>query len=221
MTPSDPPAVLCFGDSLTWGYRPDWTGRHARADRWPAVLAAALGADVEVIADGLNGRTTAWDIPGPVDRNGARALPVALTVHAPLSAVAIMLGTNDLMHIEASARMAARGMKRLLEIVATTPRPTDAPAPRVLVIAPPPLCADPEGFVTPDDIARSQGLAAAYARVSAEAGARFFDAGTVARTDPRDGVHLDAANTRAIGTALAPEVRALLSALPPDPDHGV
>ena len=39
-------------------------------------------------------------------------------------------------------------------------------------------------------------------------GCGFFDAGTVAQTTPLDGVHLDAANTRAIGTALAPVVRA-------------
>ena len=41
-------------------------------------------------------------------------------------------------------------------------------------------------------------------------GCGFFDAGTVAKTTPLDGVHLDAENTRAIGEALAPVVREML-----------
>jgi secreted PhoX family phosphatase len=37
--------------------------------------------------------------------------------------------------------------------------------------------------------------------------ARRIDAGSVAITDPTDGGHLDAANTRAIGEALVPVVK--------------
>ena len=53
--------VLCYGDSLTWGYNAENLSRHALADRWPSVLQAALGSGVKVIAEGLNGRTTAFD----------------------------------------------------------------------------------------------------------------------------------------------------------------
>ena len=54
--------LLCYGDSLTWGSNPAAGGaRHAPADRWPAVLAAALGPEVSVVTDGLRGRTTADD----------------------------------------------------------------------------------------------------------------------------------------------------------------
>ena len=43
-------------------------------DRWPSVLQAALGDGVHVIAEGLNGRTTAFDDHlADADRNGARA----------------------------------------------------------------------------------------------------------------------------------------------------
>ena len=30
--------VLCYGDSLTWGYDAEGPGRHAYEDRWPSVL---------------------------------------------------------------------------------------------------------------------------------------------------------------------------------------
>jgi lysophospholipase L1-like esterase len=32
--------ILCYGDSLTWGYDPEGPGRHALEDRWPSVLQA-------------------------------------------------------------------------------------------------------------------------------------------------------------------------------------
>ena len=36
--------VLCYGDSLTWGYNAEDARRGMRCeDRWPSVLQAALG----------------------------------------------------------------------------------------------------------------------------------------------------------------------------------
>ena len=48
--------VLCYGDSLTWGYDAEGRGRPAHEDRWPSVLQKALGNAVHVVAEGLNGR---------------------------------------------------------------------------------------------------------------------------------------------------------------------
>jgi hypothetical protein len=42
-------------------------------------------------------------------------------------------------------------------------------------------------------------LASLYADLADETECGFFDAGSVAKTTPLDGVHLDAENTRAIG----------------------
>ena len=85
--------ILCYGDSLTWGYDAETLGRHALEDRWPSVLQKALGEGVHVIAEGLNGRTTAYDDHlADCDRNGARILPTILQSHAPLDLVIIMLG---------------------------------------------------------------------------------------------------------------------------------
>jgi lysophospholipase L1-like esterase len=56
----------------------------------------------------------------------------------------------------------------------------------------------------------SQSFAHHYRRRAEESGVPFFDAATVAGPDPADGVHLDAANTRAIGEGLVPVVKNLL-----------
>jgi lysophospholipase L1-like esterase len=207
--------VLCYGDSLTWGYDAAAQGRHAPEDRWPAVLQAALGAGVDVIAEGLNGRTTAFDdwLAG-ADRNGARILPTVLTTHAPIDLVVILLGANDMKPwIHGNPVAAMQGMRRLVDIVRGHDYPFEQPAPQILLVAPPAVSrtenADFKAMFAGGDEA-SRHLAPLYARLADEVGCGFFDAGSVAATSPLDGVHLDAENTRRIGAALAPVVRVML-----------
>ena len=81
-------------------------------------------------------------------------------------------------------------------------------------MSPPTLCAtDNADFAAMFDggIAESAKLAGYYHAVAEAMGCGFFDAGSVARTTPLDGVHLDAANTRAIGAALVPIVASYLA----------
>jgi len=207
--------VLCYGDSLTWGYIPDGSGRHALEDRWPQVLQAALGSDVHVLADGLNGRTTAFDdhLSG-FERNGAKTLTTVLGTHFPLDLVIIMLGSNDMKNfICGNAQGTKRGMQRLIEIVRTAPYQMNAKAPQLLIMSPPALTAvDELDFqrTFEQGFEQSRLLADCYRDAAELANCAFFDAGSVARTSPLDGVHLDADNTRAIGTAIVPIVRDIL-----------
>jgi len=207
--------VLCYGDSLTWGYDAAGPDRHAFEDRWPTVLQAELGAGVDVIAEGLNGRTTAFDDHlAPFDRNGARVLPTILGSHSPIDLVIIMLGANDMKpFIHGNPQVARHGMARLVNIVANYDHGIDYATPQVLLVAPPPISkTDNANFAQTftGGIEASQQLAPLYAALADEVGCGFFDAGSVAETTPIDGVHLDAENTRAIGKALAPVVRVML-----------
>jgi lysophospholipase L1-like esterase len=207
--------ILAFGDSLTWGYLAGASARHAFEDRWPNALAAKLGGKARVIEEGCNGRTTAYDDhTDGAELNGAKALPMLLKTHEPLDLVIVMLGTND---IKFAARCrafdASLGMARLAEIVATFPFKPLKPRPQLLIMAPPPLCKTKDEWF--DDLwghalEESKLFAKHYARVAQEAGAHFFDAGSVAKTDPTDGGHLDVANTRKLGEALAPAVKKIL-----------
>lgn len=207
--------ILCFGDSLTWGYNAQGPGRHAHADRWPSVIQHNLGPAVAVIAEGLNGRTSAFDDHlSDADRNGARVLPTLLSTHSPIDLIIIMLGTNDMKPMIAGTAIAAKqGLQRLIDIVRRHAYPLDQAPPEILLVAPPPLCetAEPdfaamfEGAIEP-----SRMLASFYADLADETGCGFFDAASVARTTALDGVHLDAANTRALGKGLEPLVRVML-----------
>lgn len=208
--------VLCYGDSLTWGTDAASGGRHGLEDRWPTVLQRALGDGVHVVADGLRGRTTAYDDHlADADRNGARILPTVLYTHAPIDLVIFLLGTNDMKPVVAGTAIGAfQGMRRLVELVKVSAlRDGTGEPPSVLIIAPPPLCetADHEfSAMFAGGVAQSRMLASLYADLADEAGCGFFDAGSVAATTPIDGVHLDAENTRAIGKGIEPIVRMML-----------
>lgn len=207
--------ILCYGDSLTWGYSADGPSRHALEDRWPTVLQAGLDEDALVIPDGLNGRTTAFDdYMAAADRNAARTLPIALSTHSPLDLIVIMLGANDMKpYICGHAIGSKLAMERLVNVVKDNDYPFGVPAPKILIVAPPPLreASDPDfaaGFAGGRE--QSRLLAPAYAEVAEQTGCGFFDAGTVAETNPVDGIHLDAENTRALGRGLVPVVREML-----------
>lgn len=209
-------SVLCYGDSLTWGYNAAGPSRHALEDRWPSVLQAALGDEVRVIAEGLNGRTTAFDDhSAPEDRNGARVLPTLLGTHSPLDLIIIMLGSNDMKPwVHGNPLAAKHGMGRLVKIVRGHAYPLEAEAPEILLVSPPPIRSTEnvefaQMFAGGDCASRK--LADLYSALADDAGCGFFDAGSVAETTPLDGVHLDAANTRKIGEALAPLVRVMLA----------
>jgi len=81
-------------------------------------------------------------------------------------------------------------------------------------VSPPHLCKTENedfAFYFEHAIAESKNLGYQYAKLASEAGCHFFDAASAAKADPTDGVHLDAANTRAIGIALVPVVKGILS----------
>jgi lysophospholipase L1-like esterase len=207
--------ILAFGDSLTWGFEAASMRRHAFEDRWPNVLQAKLGTEYRVIAEGLNGRTTVHD-DNLVDelRNGAKALPMLLSTHQPLDLVIIALGTNDLKHPWWSrASDAKRGVQRLVELTQRFPYAVGMRAPKIAVIAPPAVVhTDNNDFdkIFSHGIKESQKFGDEYKLLEATHNVEVFEAAKVVEADPRDGIHLDAANTRKLGEALAPLVRQML-----------
>jgi len=211
--------ILAYGDSLTYGANPAPNGpRHAYEDRWPTTLEQGLGGKARVIAEGLGGRTTAHDDWfADADRNGVRILPTLLESHSPLDLIIIMLGTNDIKpFMGRTAAEAGRGMRRLVQVIRGHYAGIKAAEPAIILVAPPVLVdtdnLDMKHHFGADlaYIEQSKLFASEYQRRAADEGVGFFDASTVAKTDPRDGIHLDEANTRAIGTGLVPLVKSTL-----------
>lgn len=204
--------VMCFGDSLTWGFDPASGGRFPIDRVWPAVMAEAIG--VTAVVEALPGRTTVIDSPYAPGRSGEALLGPLLESHAPLDAVVVMLGTNDLQRtLGASARHAASGLWTLIDIVRRSACGPEGGAPAVLAVAPPHIVA-PSGFMGvfyEGQEEESRHLAEHYAVVARQAGVAFFDAAEAVAPSPVDGIHLDLAGQLALGEALAEQVQLLLA----------
>jgi lysophospholipase L1-like esterase len=208
--------ILAFGDSLTWGFEAETFKRHPFECRWPNALAEKLGEGYRVIAEGLNGRTTVHD-DNLVDelRNGSKALPMLLSSHQPLDLVIIALGTNDLKHPWWSrACDAKRGVQRLVEITQRFPYAVGVSEPKILVVAPPAVIhtenADFDKMFS-HGIKESQKFGEEYRLLRNTHGVEVFEAAKIVEADPRDGIHLDAENTKKLGEAVAPLVRQMLA----------
>ena len=206
--------ILCYGDSNTWGYDASTGGRYPQDTRWPQVLQRELGESYEVIAEGLNGRTTVW--PDPVEgeyKSGKTYLTACLESHHPIDLVVIVLGTNDLKHrFGQSAWDIARSAATLVEIVMGSAFGPDGAPPEVLLIAPAPtvVAGGPfaEMFAGADE--KSRDLGRCYSALAAELGCAFLDAGQVIVSTKLDGIHLDASEQIKLGNAVAGEARRIL-----------
>jgi lysophospholipase L1-like esterase len=206
--------ILCFGDSNTHGTRPmpdlDGAGRFGHEARWPSVMARALGAGFEVIAEGHPGRTTVHDDPMEGEyRSGIRVLPALLESHKPLDMVIVKLGTNDLKHcFHVSPADIAFCLDRLIRMIRAAGAGPDGGEPEVIVVAPPPIlevgCLA-EMFA--GGAAKSQGLAAAIEEMAERMDAGCIDAGEIIEVSPVDGIHYEAEAQIALGLAMAEAVR--------------
>ncbi len=211
--------ILCFGDSNTHGTRAmrDMADRRrfAPAERWPSVMAAALGAGWDVIAEGHPGRNAVFDDPVEgAHKNGLAALPVMLESHRPLDLVIVMLGTNDLKaRFSVPASDIAIGLERLVLAIRQSDAGPAGAAPLVLLAAPVPILET--GFLAPmfeGGAAKSRALVPLLADVAARQGAGFVDLGPVAEVDSLDGIHLTARAQAAIGAAMAGAVGGMFGA---------
>jgi lysophospholipase L1-like esterase len=206
-------SVMCFGDSNTHGTMPIASlgarGRFGRADRWITHFAGALPG-WEVIAEGQPGRTTVHDDPieGP-HRNGLTVLPALLETHAPLDAVVIMLGTNDL-----KARFAvtpsdiALSLEKLVAVVRQSGAGPDGGPPQVMLVVPPPIveigCL---AGMFAGGAAKSGALQAEIALAAERAGVPVFHASPHLVVSGLDGIHYDAPMLAPFGLALAQSFR--------------
>lgn len=197
--------VLCFGDSNTYGWDCETGSRFSAEVRWPGVLGSDLGADWRVIEEGLGGRTTVHDDPLMPYRNGLTYLIPCLSSHAPIDAVVIFLGTNDLKpRFALPAQDVADGVRVLVEHVLASGAGPNWSAPAVVVLGVPRF-----GRFEPEDerflgvAAKSQLLPELFRQMTSELGVSFVDLAALTAYGDLDARHLDAEGHAAIGHATA------------------
>lgn len=182
--------ILCFGDSNTYGYSPVDGQRYGDDINWPGVLGSLLGDRFEVINEGKNGRTIAFDDPYKDGCNGMNDIGTCIEEHEPLDLVIIMLGTNDLkVYFDATPDIVAKNMRELCDRVQAK---TDAR----LILASPALLGDQIEFSPLHlEFGRTQvdysfELAPCFEKIAKDIGAEFIDLAMVAMSSDVDCLHL-------------------------------
>ena len=208
--------ILCFGDSNTWGYSPQDGSRFPPNVRWTGTLQKTLGADYNIIEEGLNGRTTFINEEGEDARpfrSGSDVFSMILESHRPLDLVTIMLGTNDLkLEFNLSVEEIAQGVKELCEMVLSSEYLIDNP-PKLLLISPihigSTIQPDQEEFFE-QAREKSYRFAEHYQRVAEELGIHFLDAAKIVSPSDGEGVHWDADQHIKFGKVLAQKATEIL-----------
>jgi lysophospholipase L1-like esterase len=206
------PIVLAFGDSNTWGAIPGQDARMAPEVRWPGVMARALGNRFSVIEEGLRGRTTVFDDPEEPGRNGLVYFVPCLFSHAPLDLVVISLGCNDTKaRFAATPETIAAGAERLIEAALVSESGPQGGAPRMILVAPPPIAKLSEyAEMFEGGAAKALRLPPLYRTVAERHGAGFVDAGQFIKCSPLDGIHYAPDQHAILGAAMAEAVRITL-----------
>jgi len=221
----EPRAVLCYGDSNTWGATHDLGKNGDRipyASRWTTILQQGLGDSFIVVPEGLSGRTTVVDDPygnpdfagvGGQGMNGHRFLLPCMHSHKPLALVVIGLGTNDLKaHFSLTPSNIATGVRTLIHTVRRSNAGEDGGAPKVLVVSPALVrdchpVAETWGFVNCKE--KSRKAIAAVSEMCEEEKVAFVDLSVIADTG-EDGVHFSSESARTIGDHMLVEVKKVL-----------
>lgn len=202
--------ILCFGDSNTYAYDPVSNGRYGPDIRWTRLLQTELGADYEIIEEGLCGRTTVFDDPINEGMNGMRYLYPCLMSHAPFDTMILMLGTNDSKdRFCATPKNITDGLKLLIEKAQRLPVWTGKPD--IIVVSPTPIRAGVldtpiAGEVGEHSILKTEQLAPCFRACAELTGCRFTDAAD-ATVNNIDFMHLDVPGHRLLADRLLPMVK--------------
>lgn len=201
--------ILCFGDSLTWGYDPEMRVRIDSGSRWTGVLADKLQGEAVVIEEGQNGRTIATDDPAEGEKNGIRYIIPCLESQSPLDVMVLMLGTNDLKRkFNYCAADVACEMERFLQKVMAHNMFKMQGNMKMLLVSPPYVgeniraswLGDSFGYERAREV--SMELAPLYADLADRYGAAFLDASKYVKVSPFDSIHLDAEEQKKLGEAI-------------------
>lgn len=210
--------VLCYGDSNTWGQKPDKSGRYPANIRWTGVLQQLLGNGYYIVEEGLGSRTTDLEYGKKPGRNGKTYFQPCLESYSPFSILVLMLGSNDLkIEFDRSPQQIAQAISGLfddirqygvapegekIQTILTSPILIDSGAPRFKEFY--------EGVYSDGSAQKSKELANELQKVSENRGCKFIDAAKYAHPG-EDGLHMAEESNTPLAEAFAKVIKDLLN----------
>lgn len=209
--------VLCYGDSNTWGQKPDKTGRYAADKRWTGILQNKLGEDYYIIEEGLSSRTTDLEYEKKPGRNGRTYLSPCVESHNPLDVVIIMLGTNDFKAVyNRTAKEVADALAKLVDDVKSLAYGKNNMALKIILVSPilidsnaPRFAEFYTGSYDERSMHESEKLAAEVERIAKDGDCIFVDAASIAKPG-EDGIHFSPDSGKPLAELLAQTIKSNL-----------
>ena len=215
--------IVCYGDSNTWGYmpklkRPECTARNRFpwGVRWTSLLQKTLGNEYHVVEAGVNGRTTAFEMPFEVARSGLRHIDACMLESFPVDLVIVMLGTNDIKECYNLPVYAIKlGAERLIQTIQAGSYGVDGGMPEILLVSP--VRINPSYMNTwvsdefgPDAIEKDRKLADSLKQAAEETNVHFMNAGEFITADEADGIHMNEAGHAHMAELMLEKIREIL-----------
>ena len=197
------PAILCYGSSSTWGYDPSSGKRFGENTRWPCVMSSSSGNSLDIIEEGLNGRTVLDHIPGKNPANGIQYLEDLLD-RVDFDFIIIYLGINDLFaDREVSVRHIAGGIEKMVHRIRLK-KPHSA----TVIISPPRINGDFEAaYLYQSEIEKSAEFASKLKHKAASNGCFFVNADKIISNSSIDGIHPEGSEHIKLGRYMADFIR--------------
>lgn len=210
------PRILFYGDSLVYGKVSGENRRFAADERFTGRLQQLFGDTVEVIEEGLRGRTLIGENMFFPERDGLAQFGPIIGSHLPVDILVIFLSTNDCnAGGEVTEERFLDAYRQYLQKLKDWAAFLNTPEPKVMLVAPPAINEDyfddaMRKVFGPGAANRADQLPAIIKTCADQLGVEFFDSSTVCQPAPGDGIHLDAASNESLASALYATLKALL-----------
>jgi lysophospholipase L1-like esterase len=205
--------VLCYGDSITWGYNPATQNRMNLDERWTGILANELKEDYLVVEEGLKGRTTTWNDPiDGASKNGLNYLIPCLESHKPIDLCILLLGLNDLKkRFSLPSVEIARGITVIIQVIKNSKTGVGGKAPKILLVTPP-IINPVEGLSQEfrNSHNKSRKLPGYYEKIAQDYGLEFLDISKIINVSKFDGVHIDVDEQLKLGNIIIKKVKEIM-----------
>ncbi len=194
--------IICYGDSNTFGYNPKDGSRFDENTRWTSVLQKKLGAEYEVINEGMCDRTGFVNNPKGFLFSSPEHFPKYIAESGNIDFLILWIGTNDLQCLyNINLSSFEDGLENLIKLAKTK-------AEKIIIISPVILNEKIlEGAFSyqfdQTSIVKSKNVGILYQKLAEIYNCIYFDVNKLVKPSDFDGLHYDENSHKIIAENLA------------------
>ena len=194
--------IICYGDSNTFGYNPKDGSRFDENTRWTSILQKELGAEYEVINEGICDRTGFVNNPKGEVFSSPKHFPKFITESENIDILILWIGTNDLQfQYNIGIESIENGLENLIKLAETKAKK--------IIIAPPVILNEQilQGAFNyqfdETSIVKSREVSTVYQKLANDYDCEYFNVNEFVKPSNPDGLHYDEDSHKIIAKKLS------------------